>query len=136
MKRPATILIGDRNPYVRMFLQREMSNSGYQVLSAENGRQIFFWIEREPNIDLIILDPDMPDMDALTLCNKIHNQFPHLPIVIHSHPGDEVDGMQGDGIWFVEKRGNSIEGIIEKVGRALGSGIHSLSAGLPQRPRN
>ena len=35
-----TILIADRNRNVRNLLQREMTSEGYQVLLAENAREV------------------------------------------------------------------------------------------------
>jgi DNA-binding response OmpR family regulator len=67
VKNKPTILIADRNPYVRRFLQRELTNAGYEVLPAENGRQVLFWIDRHASLDLAILDLDLPDTDAETL---------------------------------------------------------------------
>lgn len=119
MKNPATILIADRNPYVRKFLQREMHNAGYEVLLAENGRQVLFWVDRQAALNLVVLDPDLPDMDAATLLAKLHHQIPHLPVLVHGHPGEETDKLAGGRTWFVEKRGNSIERMLHMVSKIL-----------------
>jgi DNA-binding response OmpR family regulator len=119
VKTTPTILIADRNPYVRRFLQRELINAGYEVLLAENGRQVLFCIDRHASLDLAILDPDLPDTDTATLFENLHHRIPRIPIVVHSHRGEDAECVGGSGVWFVEKRGNSIEGIIQMVGDIL-----------------
>jgi DNA-binding response OmpR family regulator len=124
VKPPTIILIADRNPYVRKFMQREMTHAGYEVLLAESGRQLLFWIERHTALDLVILDSDLPDMDAAALIAELRMRCPDLPVVVHCHPGDETEKIRFNGIWFVQKGGNSVERIIHMVERILS--IHSL----------
>lgn len=119
MKHSPTILIADRNPYVRRFMQREMKNAGYEVMLAENGRQLLFWVERRLALDLVILDPDLPDTDPAALLAKIRRRAPALPVIIHGHTGEAADNLCCTGAWFVEKGGNSIERMIQMAGRIL-----------------
>lgn len=126
MKNLPTILIADRNPYVRRFLQRELTNAGYEVLLADNGRQVLFWIDRRASLDLAILDLDLPDMDADTLFEHLRQRIPFIPIVVHSHPSEELQALHGNGVYFVEKKGNSIEGILRMVGSILAAGAPAL----------
>ena len=126
VKNLPTILIADRNPYVRRFLQRELANAGYEVLLAENGRQVLFWIDRHSSLDLAILDLDLPDTEAGTLFEHLRQRIPSIPIVVHSHPCEELQSLEGKGIYFVEKKGNSIEGIIRMVGNILAAGAPAL----------
>ena len=126
VKNLPTILIADRNPYVRRFLQRELTNAGYEVLLAENGRQVLFWIDRHASLDLAILDLDLPDTEAGALFEHLRQHIPSIPIVVHSHPCDELQSLDGNGVYFVEKKGNSIEGIIRMVGNILAAGAPAL----------
>ncbi|MBR9981780.1 MAG: response regulator [Desulfatitalea sp.] len=119
----ATILIADRNPYVRQFLQREMHRAGYAVLLADSGRQVLFWVERGLALDLIILDPDLPDADICHLLKQLNHRFPQLPIVIHGHAEDEAKCIHNKGIRFVEKGGNSVERIVQVVENALAATV-------------
>lgn len=120
MTKPPVILIADRNPYVRQFLEREMSHVGYRVRLAENGRQLIFWSHPPESPDLVIIDPDLPDTDAGELLTELRQYAPDLPVVIHCHNLDDIAPLPGNQIWFIEKHGNSIEKIIQLVGRLLG----------------
>ncbi len=126
MKNMPTILIADRNPYVRRFLQRELANAGYEVLMAESGRQVLFWIDRHTALDLAIVDLDLPDMEAEALFEHLRQRVPVIPIVVHSHPDDQLRCLSGGGVYFVEKKGNSIEGIIKMVGNILAAGAPAV----------
>jgi len=114
-----TILIADRNPYVRKFLQRELINAGYEVLPAENARQVVLLVDRAPSLVLIIVDPDLPDKDMTSIFEELHSRVPSLPVLVHSHAAEDKERYSGYGIWFVEKRGSSIEVIIRTVREIL-----------------
>ena len=75
-----TLIIADRNPRVRKYLQREMNASGYQVYLAENSRQVFFWLNQPVPPDLLIVDPDFADEDAAVFFRRLNKK----PI---RHPG-------------------------------------------------
>jgi len=119
VKPPTIILIADRNPYVRKFMQREMTHAGYEVLLAESGRQLLFWVERHKTLDLVILDSDLPDMDAAALIAALRLRTPDLPVVVHCHLGDQTEKIRFNGTWFVQKGGNSVERIIQMVEKIL-----------------
>jgi DNA-binding NtrC family response regulator len=110
LKRQFKILIADRNPHVRKFLQREMTADGYQVRLAESGRQLLQWAFNKEPIDLLIVDPDLPDTDIASLFSKLRNRIPFLPMVVHTHLSDYTDHLDAfHQIPFVEKHGSSID---------------------------
>src|SRR5512143_698587 len=80
-----TILIADRNPHVRGFLQREMSKEGYRIRLAESAQDLLQWVCHPEPIDLIILDPDLPDAVDVHLLNALQNRMPSVPVIIHTH---------------------------------------------------
>ncbi len=109
------ILIADKNPHVRKFLQRELVNEGYGVRQAVNGKDVLEQIHCHEVIDLLILDPDLPDADELFLFKKLHDRTPVLPVVIHAH-GEYADMKERVyASTFVEKNGNSIERLKQVV---------------------
>ncbi len=100
-------------------MQREMTHAGYEVLLAESGRQLLFWAERHTALDLVILDSDLPDMDTAALIAALRLLTPDLPVVVHCHRGDATEKIGFNGIWFVQKGGNSVERIIQIVEKIL-----------------
>ncbi len=110
MKKEFTILIADRNPHVRTFLQREMTAAGYQVRLADNGREVLKLAFQGGPLDLIILDPDFFDADQTVLVKQLQNRIPLLPIVIHSYQFDDaLYRLDSRNIIFIEKREDSVE---------------------------
>ena len=110
MKAQLTLLIADRNSHVRKLLQREMTAEGYKVRLAQNGREVIKKAYAYEPLDLIILDPDLPDSDALYLIKQLQNRIPKLPIVVHTFACDYWDQMTtSSDVVFVEKCGDSVE---------------------------
>ena len=56
MKKDITILIADRNPHVRKFLQREMTTAGYRVQLADTAREVLKWAFQIASIRRIVQD--------------------------------------------------------------------------------
>lgn len=115
MKKRYNILIADKNPHVRKFIQREFINEGYNVKQAENGKDLLDKIFGRERIDLLIVDPDLPYSDKPLLFEKLNNRIPAILIVIHAHSeySDTKDRVYAKA--FVEKNGNSIEGLKQVV---------------------
>jgi len=115
-----TILIADRNPHVREYLKREMAAEGYSIRLAENGKEVLKWSYDPEPLDLLILDPDLPDADGVALFARLSNRVPALPMVIHTFLSDFTPPATGVGdIAFVEKQGGSIESLKRIVERLL-----------------
>ena len=120
MKTNFTLLIADRNPNVRKFLQREMTAAGYRILLAENARDVLELAFRDEPLDMIILDPDLPDADESDMLQLLLDRVPVLPVVVHTYPAENGNRSKGmNGIIFVEKSGNSVERLKQVVYEAL-----------------
>jgi DNA-binding NtrC family response regulator len=111
-----TILIADRNPHVREFLHREMTEDGFKVLQAEKGKEVIKIVYQCFPLDIVILDPDLPDMEEIGLIKKIGARIPPLPVVIHALDREETNYFLylKHGA-FVEKGGHSIEKLKQVV---------------------
>ena len=110
------ILIADRNPHVRKFLKRELEAEGYRIRLAESGVEVLKWAFHPDPLDLIILDPDLPDTVAGQLMDKLKDRIPPLKVVIHAFLSDYAaphDTLSADA--FIEKGGNSIESLKKAI---------------------
>ncbi len=115
-----TLLIADRNRNVRNLLQREMTSEGYQVLLAENAREVIKMTFHHDPLDLIILDPDLPDSDELKILHDILDRIPALPVIVHTYLSeDKMDSKSMNKVIFVEKRGVSVERLKQVVHETL-----------------
>jgi two-component system response regulator (stage 0 sporulation protein F) len=77
----AKILIVDDEEHIRYLYSEELSDAGYEVVTAESGYKLLERIEREKP-DLIVLDIKMVDYNGLDLLQDIRNRFYDLPVVL------------------------------------------------------
>ena len=120
MKEKFVILIADRNQYVREFLKREMAAEGYKVLLAKSGKEILKMIYYPEPLDLLILDPDLPDADELSIFEKLQDRIPTLPVVVHTYLTGSTNYTDiFSEAAFVEKSGSSVESLKKMVHEIL-----------------
>ena len=114
------ILITERNSRVREFLKREMEAEGYVVRLAENGREMLDHVYHPEPLDLIILDPDLPDANVPEILKLLKERIPRVTIVFHTYIADyEEYGKFLEDAVFVEKQGNSIVGLKNVISTQL-----------------
>jgi len=122
MNEKFTILITDRNRHVRDFLRREMMGEGFKVRMAKNAREVLEWVYHHDLVDLLILDPDLPNAGERAIVERLNDRIPPLPVVVHSFLSNNetyLDCLHPAAV--VEKRGNSIERLKEVVFEILGN---------------
>ncbi len=111
-----TILVADRNSHVRDFIKRELAEDGFRVLQAEKGKDVIRMVYQCFSLDLVIIDPDLSDMEETVLLKKIGDRFPPVPVVIHAFDSEETDYfLYLKQAAFVEKGGQSIEALKKVV---------------------
>jgi CheY-like chemotaxis protein len=79
----ATLLIVDDETHQRMLYQEELSEEGYQIILASNGKEALEKVS-EATPDLVVLDIRMPVMDGLEALGKIIGKERNIPVIIHS----------------------------------------------------
>ncbi len=120
MQKEFNLLIVDRNPHIRNFLKRELQFEGYNVQLAKNGKEFMGLIYSSAPIDLVIIDPDIPDVSQLTLLKSLEDRVPTLPFVIHSDLFDYLESTSNiSKATFVPKRGSSSETLKDVVWNLL-----------------
>ena len=77
----AKILVVDDEEHIRLLYSEELSEAGYEVITAADGYQLIERIETEKP-DLIVLDIKMVDYDGLDLLQEIRNRFYDLPVIL------------------------------------------------------
>jgi DNA-binding response OmpR family regulator len=77
----AKILIVDDEEHIRYLYSEELSEAGYEVITADNGYRLLERIEEEKP-DLVVLDIKMVDYNGLDLLQDIRNKFYNLPVIL------------------------------------------------------
>lgn len=88
-----TILVIDDDEMITGPLSRQLTQSGYRVLVAHNGRDGLVMAHQEQP-ELVLLDVMMPHMDGWEVCRRLR-QSSVVPILMLTALGDEVDRILG-----------------------------------------
>ena len=116
MEKEFKILVADRNQHVREFLKRELMAEGYRVGLAKNVQEVLKKVYHSETLDLLILDPDLPGAEGLSLFKKLQDRIPVLPVVVHTYLKDYTNHTDIlSEVAFVEKSGSSVESLKKMV---------------------
>ena len=75
------ILVVDDEPEVRKLMEHFLTDRGYDVRLAENGRRGLAELEHfRP--DVVLLDMHMPEMDGLETLKHLATRWPGLPVIM------------------------------------------------------
>ena len=77
----AKILVVDDEEHIRFLYSEELTEVGYEVITADSGYKLLERIEEEKP-DLVVLDIKMLDYNGLDLLQDIRNKFYNLPVVL------------------------------------------------------
>ncbi len=77
----AKILVVDDEEHIRLLYSEELSEEGYDVITADSGYRLLEKIEKEKP-DLVILDIKMVDYNGLDLLQDIRAKFFDLPVIL------------------------------------------------------
>jgi CheY-like chemotaxis protein len=80
------VLVIDDNEMIREALREMLSQAGYSILEAADGKSGIQIIAQHP-IDLIITDLFMPEADGLEVIQYVRRQFPDVKIIAMSGGG-------------------------------------------------
>jgi len=97
------ILVVEDEEGLRLLYKEELEAEGYEVLTAQNGREAIQQLE-EGKPDLIILDIVMPVMDGMEALGRIVGKERKIPIILNtSYPGYRQDFMSWAADAYVTK---------------------------------
>lgn len=88
------ILVVDDEEPLRNLLQASFQRSGYDVVTASNGREALDVFDSQ-EIDLVLLDVIMPDLDGFSVCREIRakSEVPIVMLTAMNRPDDIVHGF-------------------------------------------
>jgi len=92
--KPTKILVVDDDARIRDLLRRYLSQEGFEVLLAEDGRALSKQMMRE-TVDLIVLDLMLPGEDGLTICRRLRGANDNTPIIMLTAKVEDVDRIVG-----------------------------------------
>ncbi len=128
------ILVVDDEEKIRTSLRGVLTDEGYEVALAEDGRRALEHLALAVP-DLVLLDVWLPEIDGLTLLERIREDHPTLPVIVicgHANIEAAVRATRLGAADFIEKP-FSIDDLLASIDRALG---HETLAGAPEALRS
>lgn len=88
-----TVLVCDDDRDIRRALRIYLTDAGYHVLEAVNGRQLLETIDRE-EVHLILLDIMMPEMDGVSALALLRERSA-VPVILLTAKSEDEDKITG-----------------------------------------
>jgi two-component system, cell cycle response regulator len=76
------ILVADDDPVSRRLMERMLQRGGYEVITAQNGRQAAHELSRVGGPRLALIDWMMPELDGPSLCRELRSRQNHSYVYI------------------------------------------------------
>ena len=91
------VLVVDDSALIHQMYKMVLMRYKCQIVDALNGQDGLDKLGKNLDIDLILLDINMPVMNGLDFIKKVKElgSFDHIPIVLVSTEGKEEDTMRG-----------------------------------------
>ena len=99
------VWIVDDDSSIRWVLEKALSGANITTASFENAQNLLQALDREQP-EVIISDIRMPNMDGMTLLDKLSKQHPEIPVIIitaHSDLDSAVNAYQGGAFEYLPK---------------------------------
>jgi CheY-like chemotaxis protein len=89
----ALILLVEDNAHQRQWYETELKADGHDVVTVASGREALTAVESHPNLDLIIMDINMPQMDGIEVMGRILGKHNKLPVILNTAYGSYKDNF-------------------------------------------
>ena len=102
------ILVVEDDASLREWINFELSYDGFQVSQAADGPSAITFVDAEPELDLILLDVQLPGMDGFQICSHIQ-QIPSMaavPVIFltaRASLDDKLSGFAAGAVDYLTK---------------------------------
>lgn len=93
---PLVMLVDDEAPFVETMTKR-LKKRDLDVIAAFSGREALEILNKNQNIDIVILDVKMPGMDGIETLKEIRARFPLVEVIMltaHATVESAIEGMK------------------------------------------
>lgn len=117
----AHVLVVDDSSTMREIVSSYLSQNGFEVAVATDGRDGLAQLNKDPGIRLVVSDVNMPNMDGLTMADKIRNELGNKDVRIIMLTTEDNSAIRARGReigvtgWIVKPfRGEAVLGPFRK----------------------
>lgn len=134
--RRVRILIIDDEDGFRETLAKRLGKRGAVVNQAAGGTQGLDALEQEP-VDVVLLDVRMPEMDGLSVLERIRQEHPNTEVILITGNVSAQDGVNGikAGAFDYLTKPIDIEHLVGRIRRAFGKLIKAQELAREERFR-
>ena len=105
MNPPFVLLVDDEVPFVETMTKR-LTKRNLRVIMAFSGQEALEKLDKNRNLDVIILDVKMPGMDGIQTLSEIKKSHPLVEIIMltgHATVESAIDGMKAGAYDYLMK---------------------------------
>lgn len=117
----ASVLVVDRNPVVRMVIQRTLVGEGFEVREATSSQPDLLPDRLSP--DVVLVEVETPDAHHLDPLRRLHARYPDVPVVACANRAGRSsadDDATRFGAFALLKKPVQLEALVATVHAALG----------------
>ena len=96
MSKPFVMLVDDEVPFVETMAKR-LEKRNLQIISAHDGQEALEKLNKNRNVDVVILDVKMPGMDGIEVLREIKKTHPLIEVIMltgHATVETAIEGMK------------------------------------------
>lgn len=75
------LLVDDENEFAGVLAER-LTRRGFRADCACSGKEAFERLEKEPTVDVVVLDVSMPYPDGIDVLNTIKKKYPLMEVIM------------------------------------------------------
>jgi len=109
-----TLLVVDDDESIRLLLRDEFCDSGYNVVTAIDGEEGLVAFD-EQNIDVVVLDLNMPKLSGEQVAAKLKSIAPNVPVVIYTANPERLEQQSITSYDSLVYKSSDLEELVAKV---------------------
>ena len=105
MNAPFVLLVDDEIPFVETMTKR-LTKRNLRVIMAFNGEEALEKLDKNRNLDVVILDVKMPGMDGIETLGEIKKSYPLTEVIMltgHATVESAIEGMKSGAFDYLMK---------------------------------
>jgi two-component system KDP operon response regulator KdpE len=118
--KPISVVVADDEPDMRRALSTSLTAHGYEVAEVRNGEEAVT-ATRERDVDLVLLDINMPGIGGIEACRRIRSAVPGaaiLMITVRDTEADTVEALEAGADDYITKPFRSRE-LLARIGAVM-----------------
>ncbi len=106
-QKPTLLFVDDEPSFLEMIrdVLNDLCEQSWTILTAPDANQTHSLIQSH-NVDLVVVDMNMPGVSGAELVSQLHNEYPAIPKIFLAGPvadEDRINALDNGAILFLEK---------------------------------